>query len=452
MAHSFFGILSCVPGIVGACASFADRLVYALVDKDYAMAGLCALDVVSMGLGKFAVNLIRGQKMTNTGVALYRSAKLMSNASCFGQNAIALNQNVGTILEKWDSGVSASGADFLALGMSVFGCAISGGGILHDVGQIRQMRSDADFMKGLQAEKGQFICDIKSSVKGGTYCFVAGTQIHTAEGTVAIEDIQPGDYVLSFNEETGETAYKRVVQLFRNTTEELAHVQVEGTEEILCTPGHKFYVEGEWISAEDLEQGDILTIADGTTLEVISVTVEKLETPVNIYNFEVEDWHNHYVADSGVLVHNMNCAKINEAVANAGVGGSKTVTVGDNNQSIVYRVIRSDENPVNGLTAINPTRGMTIEGHIATGSRNKGSQFISTTTDINVANKYALQDGCRIVEIDLNKLPSNVKVYDLSTVVGRDTYLKGVTAKNFAAKSSEVLLEGYIPSEAISLR
>ena len=162
-AHSFFGLLSCVPGIVGACASFADGLVYALVDKDYAMAGLCALDVVSMGLGKFATNLIKGQKLTNTGVALYRSAKLMSNVSSFGQNAIALNQNVGTILEKWDSGVSASGTDFLALGMSVFGCAISGGGILHDVGQIRQMRSDADFMKGLKSELGQFGNGIKTS-------------------------------------------------------------------------------------------------------------------------------------------------------------------------------------------------------------------------------------------------------------------------------------------------
>ena len=141
-----------------------------------------------------------------------------------------------------------------------------------------------------------------------------------------------------------------------------------------------------------------------------------------------------------------------EDAAKAIKSGSNTVTIGENNQSIVYRVIRSDENPMNGLTAKNPTRGMSIEGHIVSGSRNKGSQFISTTTDINVANKYALQDGCRIVEIDLNKLPSNVNIYDLSTAAGRNTYLKGVTAKNFAAKSSEVLLEGYIPSDAINLR
>lgn len=68
-----------------------------------------------------------------------------------------------------------------------------------------------------------------------------------------------------------------------------------------------------------------------------------------------------------------------------------------------------------------------------------------------IAFKYANRDGCRIVEIDLNKLPSNVNIYDLSTVSGRNTYLKGITAKNFAAKSSEVLLEGYTLSEAVSL-
>ena len=76
---------------------------------------------------------------------------------------------------------------------------------------------------------------------------------------------------------------------------------------------------------------------------------------------------------------------------------------------------------MNGLTAKNPTRGMSIEGHIVSGSRNKGSQFISTTTDINVANKYALQDGCRIVEIDLNKLPSNVNDLRVKRYSSKDT-------------------------------
>lgn len=94
-------------------------------------------------------------------------------------------------------------------------------------------------------------------------------------------------------------------------------------------------------------------------------------------------WEN-YVAESQKLY----CIDLNMRVNNSVLeSGSPSITVGENNQSIVYQVIRNDENPMNGLTAKNPTRGMTIEGHIISGSRNKGSQFISTTTDINIANK-----------------------------------------------------------------
>ena len=70
------------------------------------------------------------------------------------------------------------------------------------------------------------------------------------------------------------------------------------------------------------------------------------------------------------------------------------------------------------------------------------------------AKRYSAKDGCRIVEIDLNKIPSNVPIYDLSTDIGRNTYLRGSRAKNYARSSSEVLIEGYIlhiPSEAIKL-
>ena len=126
-------------------------------------------------------------------------------------------------------------------------------------------------------------------------------------------------------------------------------------------------------------------------------------------------------------------------------------TVGDNNQSIVYRVIRNDENPVNGLFAKNPTRGMTIEGHVISESRNKGSQFISTTTDINVAKYYSTKHNLRIVEIDLNKLRRKNTIYDLSTQIGRETYLKGSTARAFAKGSKEVLIEGFIPADALKV-
>ena len=89
----------------------------------------------------------------------------------------------------------------------------------------------------------------------------------------------------------------------------MAHVWVDG-EEIICTPGHKFYApEKGWTSAIDLKAGDILVLSNGEYVTVEKVQHELLEEPVKVYNFEVEDFHTYYVGtDVSVLVHNM-CKK-----------------------------------------------------------------------------------------------------------------------------------------------
>jgi hypothetical protein len=130
--------------------------------------------------------------------------------------------------------------------------------------------------------------------------------------------------------------------------------------------------------------------------------------------------------------------------SNRGSGGSQ--------KNYVYRVIRPDEMPHKGLTAKMPgDTHYTIEGHILHGNRKsfKGSRFISTTRDLDVAKKYAKQDQRIIVRIDLNQIYS--QIYDLSTQAGRDEYLKGRTSRNWAGKSAEVLIEDFIPPEAIDL-
>ena len=139
---------------------------------------------------------------------------------------------------------------------------------------------------------------------GMIQCFIAGTLVATKSGLVPIEDIQPGDLVWATDEETGETALKEVVQLFRNETEEWVHVTVDG-EEITCTPTHPFYspVKG-WTSAIDLRAGDILVMLNGEYVVVEQVQHELLESPETTYNFEVEDYHTYYVGESSVHVHN----------------------------------------------------------------------------------------------------------------------------------------------------
>jgi hypothetical protein len=136
-------------------------------------------------------------------------------------------------------------------------------------------------------------------------CFVAGTLVATADGHVAIEEIQVGDMVLAGDPETGEVAYKEVTRTFVNESDELIHVHTNG-EEIITTPTHPFYVnQFGWTRAADLRAGDVLVLSNGEYVVVEFVQHEILESPVKVYNFEVEDFHTYFVGESAVLVHNI---------------------------------------------------------------------------------------------------------------------------------------------------
>lgn len=136
-----------------------------------------------------------------------------------------------------------------------------------------------------------------------SYCFVAGTTVLTATGTVAIDQIKRGDLVWSWDENTGTTALEKVVETYVNKTDELIHVLVNG-EDIICTPAHPFYspVKG-WTEAVDLRAGDNLVLVNGEHVIVEKIQHEILESPINVYNFQVEDYHTYYVG-KGILVHN----------------------------------------------------------------------------------------------------------------------------------------------------
>ena len=60
-----------------------------------------------------------------------------------------------------------------------------------------------------------------------------------------------------------------------------------------------------WTEACQLRAGDILVSLNGEYVIVEKVQHEILESPVKVYNFEVEDFHTYYVGNGdGVLVHN----------------------------------------------------------------------------------------------------------------------------------------------------
>ena len=139
-------------------------------------------------------------------------------------------------------------------------------------------------------------------------CFIAGTLVHAECGLVPIEEIKADQMVWAEDPETGERALKRVVRTFLNEKDELVHVQVNG-ETITCTTEHPFYVQGRgWVAAKALELNDKLELQDGEDAFVDAIHREKLDQPIQVFNFEVEDFHTYFVGVNSVLVHN-NCAK-----------------------------------------------------------------------------------------------------------------------------------------------
>ena len=139
---------------------------------------------------------------------------------------------------------------------------------------------------------------------GTSYCFVAGTLVTTEDGQEPIEEIEVGDKVLSEDETTGEVAVKTVTETYINETDELIHIGVNG-ETISATPTHPFYVDKlGWTLARSLRAGDVLVLNNGELVTVEWVQHEILESPIKVYNFEVEDFHTYFVGENGIFVHN----------------------------------------------------------------------------------------------------------------------------------------------------
>lgn len=84
-----------------------------------------------------------------------------------------------------------------------------------------------------------------------------------------------------------------------------------------------FYVHDKgWIAAQRLVIGDQIELQSGEDAYVDAVEHEKLTVPIQVYNFEVEEFHTYYVGGACVLVHNM-CQTSDHAIAKR-LGYTKT--------------------------------------------------------------------------------------------------------------------------------
>jgi len=140
-------------------------------------------------------------------------------------------------------------------------------------------------------------------------CFPSGTIVWSETGGVAIERIRPGDRVLSQNPESGELAYKVVVEITWRPPSPILRVVVDGTA-METTRGHLFWRVGDgWRMAKELQPGDRLHgLAGAVTVGEIT---EGPDSPA--HNLVVEDFGTYFVGPPRLLVHDNTVRQVTAA-------------------------------------------------------------------------------------------------------------------------------------------
>ena len=91
------------------------------------------------------------------------------------------------------------------------------------------------------------------------YCFAADTLVNAKQGQVPIQNLKVGDKVWT------KIGFKPVTKTFSRTA---ATVLVHTNKGILeCTPDHKFFIQGEWVEAQSLQKGQLLTLSENMATE-----------------------------------------------------------------------------------------------------------------------------------------------------------------------------------------
>lgn len=78
---------------------------------------------------------------------------------------------------------------------------------------------------------------------------------------------------------------------------------MSGKEKIYVTGEHPFYVVGKgWNCVKDLHTGD--TLFSNSNKKLVINNLSKIKSNEDVYNFEVNGYHNYFITKSKILVHN----------------------------------------------------------------------------------------------------------------------------------------------------
>ncbi|MBP6217889.1 MAG: hypothetical protein KA436_04825 [Oligoflexales bacterium] len=176
--------------------------------------------------------------------------------------------------------------------------------------------------------------------------FRRGTLVKVPGGHTAIEDLKTGDLVISCDlDQIGSCFERKIEKTFSSKSSSLLALQVE-EEELILDHDHQFYVPHQnWVEAQTLGPDTQLLTADGHTLQVQEI--EELAEDDLVYSISVEGFHNFYVTEQDILVHNWP-----PAFGGAIIQGPQIILAGGAGLAGVVRAAPLLANPVGGAIAV----------------------------------------------------------------------------------------------------
>lgn len=137
---------------------------------------------------------------------------------------------------------------------------------------------------------------------GGYPCFPGHALVLTPSGSTAIQDLKPGDEVLSWSERSGTLVSAIVTKSIIHEAAGTTLIELNaGIQDLEATSHHRVLtIDGRWKRVGSLQIGDRILASDGVARVVTSIKATGRIEPV--YNLYTTGEHNFVV--EGVVVHN----------------------------------------------------------------------------------------------------------------------------------------------------
>ncbi|MGL5150955.1 MAG: polymorphic toxin-type HINT domain-containing protein [Clostridium sp.] len=148
-------------------------------------------------------------------------------------------------------------------------------------------------------------------------CFTEETLVITENGLKQISLIVKGEKVLTKNENTGELTYEKAELVIKQGTNIIT--LTVGNEIINTTTEHPFMTECGWVQASNLKVGSRILDRNNFYQVVENVEIKRYNY-VKTYNLTVQNNHNFFITELGLMVHNIDCknVKLSEIYKNFG--------------------------------------------------------------------------------------------------------------------------------------